>query len=257
LPESLLALQNAGHEVVEISSKNSFVTPEVDNIGAHASFGGVLLANPAYPASRLLPENTLKNYLETCQWVIVDETLIELTFGGQSMVGFTERYQNLIIIRSFSPSFAIPGMPISYCIAHPKTIALIKRFYDGSNISMFAEALADAVIQEGDYLEKTHDFLEEEIPRMQYMLNIVPGVRIYPAEASFVMCSFSANDSLNFAVQDTPSLVASLLLSGFVVRSLEGMPGIEGKKYFCVALRSHQDNEKLLSAMRHVIVKNE
>jgi len=254
--EYLLAIENVGHTAVELTSPHGFVVPDVetalrDSIG----FEAAVLANPTYPTSRLLSTEILLNYLEHCSWVLVDEHLIELTLGGESVVPLTERYPNLIVIRSLSSMFAMPGIPISYCIAHPHTIEQIERFCDSSNISMFAEVLGECALAENDYLEQTRDFLDAEIPWMQCMLNLIPGIHIFPAEANFVMCSFENSDSMDLAVTDTAELVLRLQLAGFLVRQLEGMPGIEGGKYFCVAVRKREDNEKLLAALREIIVR--
>lgn len=254
--EYTLAIANAGHEVMELAHSNTFIVPDATT--AHKcglEFDAAVLANPTYPTSRLLSKSTLITYLESCKWVIVDEGLIELTLGGESMIALTEQYRNLIVIRSLSNSFAMPGTPISYCVAHPETIAQMQYFYDSSSVSMFAEVLADVAASEEAYIENTREMLDSEIPWMQCMLNLIPGIHIFPAEANFVMCSYEKT-SLDLAVADTPELVLRLQLAGFLVKKLEGMPGIMSDKYFCVSIRTRSDNEKLLKAMRAIILKN-
>ncbi|MEG0376605.1 MAG: aminotransferase, partial [Raoultibacter sp.] len=62
----MLAVANAGHEVVELTSPHTFVVPDAytaRSIGLR--FDAAVLANPTYPTSRLLPRTTLVNYLET------------------------------------------------------------------------------------------------------------------------------------------------------------------------------------------------
>lgn len=255
--EYSLAISNAGHTVCELTnSYSSFIVPDAYTARNNKlSFDAAVLANPSYPTSRLLSRTTLVNYLETCKWVIVDESLIELTLGGESMMALTERYRNLIILRSLSSTFAMPGVALSYAVAHPETIAQIENFYDSSSISMFAEVLAGTIISEMEYLERTRDILDSEIPWMQCMLNLIPGIHIFPAEANFVMCRYENDSSMDLAVADTKELILRLQLAGFLVKDLEGMPGITNKKYFCVSVRTREENDKLLGAMRKIIVK--
>lgn len=252
-----LAIENAGHEVVALRSAHGFVIPDVTAAkSSDVQFDAAVLANPSYPASRLLQESTLIKYLESMSWVVVDESLLELSLGGESAVSLTERHENLIVVRSLSSMFAIPGIPISYCIAHPRTIAQIEKFFDNSNICMFAEVLGDVVLDELDHMERTREFLDTEIPWMQCMLSLIPGIRIFPAEANFVMCSFVNNGS-NFGVSDATELILRLQLAGFFVRKLEGMPGIRDDQYFCVSIRQREDNEKLLAALRGIIMNQQ
>ncbi|MCL1798430.1 MAG: aminotransferase class I/II-fold pyridoxal phosphate-dependent enzyme [Eggerthellaceae bacterium] len=254
LSASLNAVINAGHEVVELANRHTFVVPDASTARRNGVvFDAAMLANPTYPTSRLLPRTTLANYLESCKWVIVDESLIELTLGGESMVPLTESYRNLVIVRSLSHSFAMPGVPISYCVAHPDTIEQMQHFHDSSSISMFAEVLAEVAASEEEHIENARELLETEIPWMQCMLNLIPGIHIFPAEANFVMCSYERGDVPDLALGDTDELVSRLQLAGFLVKKLEGMPGIMDSKHFCVAVRTREENTRFLQALREII----
>ena len=252
--EYALAAGNAGHRVVEIASPAGFVMPDPAAAARHGvSFDAAVLANPGYPTSRLLPLPTLLAYLDACTWVVVDERSIELTLGGESMVGLVKEHRNLVVVRSLCEPYAMPGIPISYCVAHPDTIAQIARIYDSSGVPMFAEVLGELALAEREHLERTREFLDSEIPWMQCMLSLVPGIDIFPAEANYVMCAFDHGPDLNLGVASTEELAARLQLAGFLIRKLQGTPGLANGKYFCVAVRTREDNEKLIAALREII----
>lgn len=252
--EYALAACNAGHRVVEITSPAGFVMPDPAAAARHGvSFDAAVLANPGYPTSRLLPLPTLLAYLDACTWVVVDERSIELTLGGESMVGLVKEHRNLVVVRSLCEPYAMPGIPISYCVAHPDTIAQIARFYDSSGVPMFAEVLGELALAEREHLERTREFLDSEIPWMQCMLSLVPGIDIFPAEANYVMCAFDHGPDLDLGVASTEELAARLQLAGFLIRKLQGTPGLTNGKYFCVAVRTREDNEKLIAALREII----
>ncbi|MEG2024194.1 MAG: aminotransferase class I/II-fold pyridoxal phosphate-dependent enzyme [Gordonibacter sp.] len=253
--EYALAAGNAGHRVVEITSPAGFVVPDPAAAARHhIAFDAAVLANPGYPTSRLLPLPTLAAYLETCTWVVVDERSIDLTLGGESMVPLVKEHRNLVVVRSLCDPYAMPGIPLSYCVAHPDTIAQIARFYDSSGVPMFAEVLGELALAEREHLERTREFLDTEIPWLQCMLSLVPGIDIYPAEANYVMCAFSSKPDLNLGVANTEELAMRLQLAGFLIRKLEGTPGVPNGKHFCVAVRTREDNEKLIAALREIIV---
>ena len=252
--EYVLALGNTGHTVESISSPTSFVTPSADHLKhRNLEIDAALLANPSYPTSRLLSKSTLLSYLNVCDWVVVDERSIELTLGGESMAPLVQDYRNLVVIQSFSEQYAIPGIPVSYCIAHPSTIAEIGRFYDNTAVTMLPEVLAEAAAAEHPKLDGVRGFLYSEIPWMQCMLSLVPGIDIFPAEANFVMCSYSNGGDLKLAISDVNHLSARLQLEGFLIRKLAGTPGLADNGYFCVGVRTRQDNEKLIAALRRII----
>ncbi len=251
--EYALAAGNAGHRVVDIASPAGFMVPDPSAAERYGiSFDAAVLANPGYPTSRLLPEPTLLAYLDACTWVVVDERSIELTLGGESMVPLVTEHRNLVVVRSFCEPFAMPGIPISYCIAHPDTVAQISRFYDSSCVPMFAEVLGELALSETGHLERTREYLEAEIPWVQCMLNLIPGIDIFPAEANYVMCTFDGGPDLALGVASANELASRLQLAGFLIRKLEGTPGLDDR-FFCVAVRTREDNEKLVAALREII----
>ena len=71
------------------------------------------------------------------------------------MVPLTRDHRNLVVVRSLCESFAMPGVPVSYCVAHPDTIAQIGQFYDSSGVSMLAEVIGELVLTEQGHLERT------------------------------------------------------------------------------------------------------
>ena len=252
--EYALAAGNAGHRVVDIASPAGFVVPDPAAAERYGiSFDAAVLANPSYPTSRLLPEPTLRAYLETCTWVVVDERSIELTLGGESAVPLVAEHRNLVVVRSLCEPFAMPGIPVSYCIAHPDTIAQIGRFYDSSGVPMFAEVLGELALTETEHLERTREYLDTEIPWMQCMLNLIPGIDIFPAEANYVMCTFDGGSDLVLGVASADELASRLQLAGFLIRKLEGTPGLD-ERFFCVAVRTREDNEKLIAALREIVM---
>lgn len=252
--EYVLALSNAGHRIRKITLTNSYATPLFDGLEhQNVKISAAVLGNPSYPTSRLLSHTTLISYLEACDWVVVDERSIELTLGGISVAPLTTQYKNLIVIQSLTEEFAIPGAPLSYLVAHPDTISEIVRFFDDSGTTMMPEVLADPLLTEYPKLDGVRGFLYSEIPWMQTMLSLLPGVDIIPAEANYVMSSFRNDGSLSREVPNVAALAEQLKLAGFRIKELEGMPGLGSSDYFCVAVRTRQQNEMLINAMRTLI----
>ena len=203
-----------------------------------------MLANPAFPTSRLLARQTLLDYLQACAWVIVDERGIDLTFGGESTATMIDEHSNLIVIRSLTDTFSLPGMPLSCALAHPAV---------ASRISQIAKRPASAALSArllklatpDHHLERAREVLETEIPWMQCMLSLVPGISIYPAEANYVMCSFAPGRSMHLGAADAPDLVRKLHKRGFPVRTLDRTPGVCARKPF-LRERAHKVGQRAI-----------
>lgn len=252
--EYFLRAANVGHNPVKLLNPFSLSAVEpsmAKNNGLH--FEAAILANPSYPCARLLLESTLMHYLECCNWVIVDESNISLTMGGESFLSLTQKYKNLIVVRNISTELGMPGIPMGYAVAHPDTMKFIRQFSDGSTIGMFHEIVAKVLPDLEEYVEETNSLIDSEIPWMQCMLSLTPGVKVYPSEANFVMCALEERAMREFGIPSAADLILRLQKNGYTVRDLTGIPGIEGSKFFLVSVRSHEENEKFISTLRKII----
>ena len=252
--EYVLTLSNTGHRIERITSTVGYVTPNAEVIASQGiGINAAILANPGYPTSRLLSESVLLSYIEACDWVVVDERSIELTLNGKSFAPLVEQYRNLIVVQTFTEQYALPGAPVSYCIAHPHIVSEITRFYDNTDVSFIPEALAEASVLEHPKLDGVRGFLYSEIPWMQTMLSLIPGIEIFPAEANYVMCAFRNDEDLQLPVKNVDELADLLREEGCIVRKLAETPGLGGKGHFCAAVRTRQENERLINTLRMLL----
>ena len=63
--------------------------------------------------------------------MIVDEAYVD--FGTESVVGLTEKYNNLLVTHSFSKSRSLAGLRIGYAIGHKDLIEALVRVKDSFN----------------------------------------------------------------------------------------------------------------------------
>ena len=250
----IVPLVNAGHYIEELDYGTNFLTNDAAGYkAAGLEFDAAMLANPSYPASRLLRKSVLLGFLNACSWVIVDESLINLTLNGESMTEFVSEYDNLVIVRSLSASFGMDGLPISYCVAHPKTIELINRHFDNSTVGMFGEVIAGFVRSDNEYFESCSERLESEIPWLYCMLNLIPDVDAFTPESNCILCHYKPNLNIPTSIPDVSTLVCKLRLAGIVVKDLSACQGLIGSNYFSVSVRTRDENLKLISALRSVL----
>ena len=258
--EYLEAVKAANNTVVTIAGPTGFVLPDRQTAARmDLSFDAALLANPGYPTSRLLPQQVLLSYLDACSWVLVDERSIRLTLGGESCAPLTSTRRNLIVARSTGDSRASSQRPtVSYCIAHPETAAALAHFRDVLENTPPENLFSDEEVQhliadEIEWIEEMGESLDVEIPWLQCSLNLIPGIAVYPAEANYVMCSFSNEGDLDLGVSSLDELEQQLNERGIRIKRLEDIPGLPGNRYFCVMVAPHEENEKLVSTLRKII----
>ena len=250
----LLALTNAGHNAVKLATP--FDTMAMDPSFAFANdqrFTAAVLANPAYPTGRLLSEETLLKYLDACDWVIVDESHIKLSIGAESFVNLVSRHPNLLVVRSLSTDFGMPGIPMGYIVGSSEVIARIAKFGDGGELGMFHELVARQLPSLYGYELRTQELLESEIPWMQCMLSLIPGIKVCPSESNFVMCTLLPSTSRNLGIDCAHELISRMQKRGFTMLDLTGTPGVGDDRSFLVCVRSREDNQAFLDALKSAL----
>ena len=87
--------------------------------------GGIIFPNPNAPTGVLESIGTVERIIAANRDVVVlvDEAYID--FGGVSALPLIEKYDNLLVVQTFSKSRAMAGMRIGYCIGNEKLIAYL------------------------------------------------------------------------------------------------------------------------------------
>lgn len=120
--------------------------------------GGIVLANPNAPTGVELPLDQLEEIIRRNQAsvVIVDEAYVD--FGGESALGLTEKYENLLVVQTFSKSRSFAGMRIGFAMGHPDLIAALNRVkysYNSYTMNTPSIILGAAAIRDRAYFEET------------------------------------------------------------------------------------------------------
>ena len=84
--------------------------------------GGVVIANPNAPTSLALSRDEIEEIIAANQdaIVIVDEAYID--YGGESALSLLPKYENLLVVRTYSKSRSMAGMRIGYAMGNKRLI---------------------------------------------------------------------------------------------------------------------------------------
>lgn len=120
--------------------------------------GGVIFPNPNAPTGVLLPLETIEDIIVHNQnvIVIVDEAYID--FGGRSALELTQRYDNVLVVQTFSKSRSMAGMRIGYAMGNERLIKYlndVKYSFNSYTMNEAALVLGRAAVEDRAYFEET------------------------------------------------------------------------------------------------------
>lgn len=120
--------------------------------------GGVIFPNPNAPTGILMPLSEIEDIITHNRDVIVvvDEAYVD--FGGASALPLIEKYDNLLVVQTFSKSRSMAGMRIGYAMGNAQLIKYIndvKYSFNSYTMNQTALALGVEAIRDRDYFEET------------------------------------------------------------------------------------------------------
>ena len=178
--------------------------------------------------------------------------------------------ENLVVLRSMTKIYAMPGLRIGYAVASAEMIRRLRRAQQPWTVTTAAEVAALASLDDADYLFRTVDLIATEAVRLTDRLWDVPGIRPAwpsrdrpedaPSMPNFVLVSLVDTPWTSTEVQD------ALAHRGLLVRECSNYRGLEigsvvtgpdlefearGHLRFCV--RTPEENDRLLESLNEVM----
>ncbi len=120
--------------------------------------GGIIFANPNAPTGIEMPLLYIEEIVQKNPNVIVvvDEAYVD--FGAETALPFLEKYDNLLVVQTFSKSRGMAGMRIGYAMGNPALIQYlneVKHSYNSYTMNQPAIELGVAAMEDKEYFEET------------------------------------------------------------------------------------------------------
>jgi L-threonine-O-3-phosphate decarboxylase len=203
---------------------------------------GLLLNNPHNPTGKLFSKTEILPYLEQYALVVVDEAFMDFLppHAEQSLIGEVEKYPNLVVLRSLTKFYSLPGLRLGYAIAHPDRLSLWQTWRDPWPVNTLAAAAAIAAIQDQEFQHLTWEWLTPARNQLFQSLATIPGLQPQPSVANFLLIK-SQQSSLHLQQQ-------LLQHHQILIRDCLSFKEL-GDGFFRVAVRCQLDNQRLSTAL--------
>ncbi|MBO4997909.1 MAG: histidinol-phosphate transaminase [Lachnospira sp.] len=140
--------------------------------------GGIVFPNPNAPTGILEPVSFVEDIVRgnPDSVVIVDEAYID--FGGETCLNLIHRYENLLVVRTYSKSRSLAGLRVGYCMGNKELIEAlnnVKQSYNSYTMNQAAIALGTASLKDEDYFREhvakiisTREWVGEELRKLHF-----------------------------------------------------------------------------------------
>jgi threonine-phosphate decarboxylase len=212
----------------------------------------ILLANPQNPSGVAFPAKEMEYLIESAVRhgiaILLDEAFVDYC-PDYSLIKVAVECPRMIVFRSVTKFFAIPGLRVAYAISRGSVVETMNRALSPWPIASFASNAVCAALQDQAYANESCRINQRRRAWLQEQLASLK-VTIYPASANFLLLQFSESIDVSKLWQ------RMITEQQIVLRSCANFEGLS-TQYLRIAVRSEPDNARLVHALEQMLPRSQ
>ncbi len=206
----------------------------------------VFLAHPASPSGALLHRDRLLGLAAaldragTC--LVLDEAFVDFVEEA-SLKAELARFPRLLILRSFTKFFGIPGMRLGYLLAATEIVKGLAAVAEPWSVNTMAQVMGRVCLEDQDYMTATRALVAKERGFLLRELDALEGLQTFPSAVNYLLVKITRPG------WTAARLRQEMLAHRVVIRDASNFRGLD-ERFFRIAVRHRPENERLLEALR-------
>ncbi|HKT35061.1 MAG TPA: threonine-phosphate decarboxylase CobD [Nitrospira sp.] len=215
---------------------------------ARAGIDSVFICHPNSPTGQPCRLDELAGLLRIANranvWVIVDESFIDYC-GALTCVPQLASFPRLIILRSFTKFYGLPGLRIGYSLSSRTVAELLKQSQPPWSVNVLAQRAAHAALCDRDHARRSLAYTLQERSRLVERLSSVPDLTVIPSAANFLLLELPGRILAR-------TIAARLRRQGMLIRDCSSIVGCSHRT-IRIAVRTKNENDRLLAALEQLL----
>ncbi len=203
----------------------------------------LFLCTPNNPTGQTIDRPLLQTVLDVSlaqgTRVLLDECFLDFT-DEKSAKDLLRQYENLLILKAFTKSYALAGLRVGYCLTgNARLLSQMAACTQPWNVSLPAQAAAVAALQEHDWVKRARSLVSKQREYLTGALSAL-GLFVCPSKANYLL--FRAPVGLD----------DMLRRDKIAIRNCENYPGL-CPGWYRIAVRLAEENEALVTAIQRAL----
>ncbi|EKQ53406.1 MULTISPECIES: threonine-phosphate decarboxylase CobD [unclassified Clostridium] len=237
----------------KLTEENNFYIQEDFLEYINSDLDLIFICNPNNPTGVVTQKDLLRKIVLKAKknnvMVLIDESFLDFIEEDISMIPYINEYENLIVIKSLTKFFALPGLRIGYGISSNASLKeKIKKLSPAWNINILAEIATKVGIKDENYIRESLEFIKDEKEYLFNELRQIKEIKVFEPSVNFILLKTLINIDLK----------NELLKDNILIRSCSNYEGLNNN-YYRIAVRTHKENCIIIKNIRNIFeqYKNE
>ena len=246
--EKALKRFNKDFEYYFLKEENDFILA-IDDLLAYdlTDIDLIILCSPNNPTGAYVSKDKMIQLVEALNQlkikILIDEAFIDFLDEKTSMMDQIPLYKNMIITRSLTKFFAVPGLRLGFLVTSNETLVnKINYWRESWSVNVFANQLFLELFNDEKYIKETKKFIVEEGNRLYNQLKAFKFLKVYQPSVNYMF----------FKSKIDISWKEALLKFDILIRHCNNYIGLNGK-FYRVAVKTEKENDLLVEAMNKVM----
>lgn len=234
------ALRAAGSDVVSVLREPESWRFDPAQVAEEADC--VVLGNPNNPTGTLDSHETITLLARRWRLLVVDESFIDFVTPDSGSLAGHRDVPGLLVVRSLTKLWSLAGIRAGYLLGSADLIERLGAHRQPWSVNSLACAALAVCAGDADTPKRVGAEVASARTELVGALRLLPGVRVWPSEANFLLVQ----------VHDGPGLVEALRERSIAVRPAASFPGLD-ESYLRIAVRTREDNAVLVDAIDGIL----
>ncbi|WKA50334.1 threonine-phosphate decarboxylase CobD [Planococcus liqunii] len=246
-----LEAEGAEIKAIQLTAANGWRL-EIEQVAQAAKeSAAVYICNPHNPTGRLLQRSELLKIAEMCSKagceLVLDEAFIDFVGEEFSLIPLQKNLEHVIIVRSMTKMYAVPGLRLGYALGKPEMLDELKQGAAHWNVNAISAHIGAGCLKEQAYREQV---VKEAIEEQNKMVCFLTGNGCETTDSSANFLAFRLPHG-----KDADRFFEELLAKGIVLRHTKSFRGMDGQ-WFRIGMKSAGQMEELRGAITQWLQDN-
>ncbi|WP_414469549.1 histidinol-phosphate transaminase [Methanobacterium sp. ACI-7] len=205
----------------------------------------IFLCTPNNPTGGLIAKEDIERVLQnTDVLVVVDEAYIE--FAEVDNVDLLDKYDNLLILRTFSKVFGLAGMRIGYAISSEEFIEYMHRVKPVFSLTKLSHAAALATLNDEEYIKESIKVGIESREYLYENMSKFEKLKVYASKANYILVDVRKTE------MTSGEFAEELLKNGIIVRDCYSFKGLD-EYWIRVSVGTLEEDKRFIEVLNDLI----